>query len=299
MKIATTQQQLKHELEALRQQRIGFVPTMGALHAGHLSLIETAKQHADVVVASIFVNPTQFAPDEDFDHYPRSQAEDIAKLKAAGVDVVYLPEVEEIYENSVILSEGRQPTAEASQKREQDPSTPLRFAQDDKNTLSSQLEGEHRPHFFSGVKQVVGILFDQVQPDMAVFGEKDYQQLAVIRQMVKEQGRAIEMIGAPTLREADGLAMSSRNRYLNAEEREVAPLLYQVIGEVKSRVAEGKSIETSKAWAFETLMHGGFNDVDYIAVRDAATFQPVTSGENPFRVLAAAWLGKTRLIDNV
>lgn len=287
MQIIRTREALSQAIDSLKAKgkRIALVPTMGALHAGHLSLVETAKARADAVVASIFVNPAQFAPHEDFDRYPRDEAGDLALLAGVGVEVVYLPGVGEVY------PEGRGQRAESNQ-----PAGSLLSALCSRTTA---LEAESRPHFLPGVMRVVGILFDQVRPEVAVFGEKDYQQLCVIRTMVKTENRPIEVVGSPTLRERDGLAMSSRNQYLSAKERAIAPALYHALTTVAEGFRKGGMPEKLKSGAWETLLTHGFREVDYVAIRHAETLNPVQNPEEPARVLAAAWLGNTRLIDNV
>lgn len=249
MKTYTAHSELKDAIEAAKVDGkcIGFVPTMGALHDGHLSLIEVAKQHADFIVVSIFVNPTQFAPDEDFEQYPRNTERDVSLLFSIGVDAVYLPQVEEIY------PDGAQVTIKAGQ-------------------AAQGLETDFRTHFFDGVCTVVHRLFELAEPNIAVFGEKDYQQLMVIREMVETHSMGIEIVGAPTQRDKHGLALSSRNAYLSEEELVTARQLNQVLRSDKPTV--------------EGLLQAGFDKVDYIEKRWG-------------RILAAVWLGKTRLIDNI
>jgi len=250
--------------------KIGFVPTMGALHAGHLDLVKRAKDQADKVVVSIFVNPLQFAPTEDLDRYPRDEAGDVAKLQSAGCDLVYLPTVDALY-----------PPGFVSRIDMQGPALGL--------------ETDFRPQFFSGVATVVMKLFNQVRPDVAVFGEKDFQQLAVVRAMVRDFDLPIRIIGAPTVREADGLALSSRNAYLSSEERAAAPELHRQLQAIAAGPDPDAAIEAAKA----ALTARGFGKIDYITVRDADTLGPVTEATGARRVLAALWLGKTRLIDNI
>ena len=244
---------------------IGFVPTMGALHDGHLALVRHAKSLCDKVVASIFVNPLQFAPTEDLDRYPRDEAGDVARLQSVGCDLVYLPTVDALYpDNFVSRIEMKGPAL--------------------------GLETDFRPQFFSGVATVVSKLFNQVRPDVAVFGEKDFQQLAVVRAMVRDFDVGIDIIGMPTIRENDGLALSSRNAYLTPDERAIAPKLHQALESIR----DGRSIEDAKA----DLTREGFGQIDYIALRDAETLGEPLEGR-PRRLLAALWLGKTRLIDNI
>lgn len=267
MHIVRTINELRAEIGRWRGegQRIALVPTMGALHAGHIALVATALAIADRVVVSIFVNPTQFAPTEDLSRYPRDEAGDVAKLAGAGAHLVWAPSVPEMY--------------------------PDGFAtQIVVGGAAALLEGQFRPHHFSGVATVVCKLLSAAMPDVALFGEKDFQQLAVIRQMVRDLALPFAIQGVATVREADGLALSSRNAYLSDDERHIAPMLFKVISEV----ARGRD----PAEAAHALLAAGFTKVDYIEVRDAETLSPYVPGR-PGRVLAAAWLGKTRLIDNV
>ena len=249
--------------------RIGFVPTMGALHEGHLALVKKAKALCDKVIVSIFVNPLQFAPTEDLDRYPRTEAADIALLHSVGCDLVYLPTVDILYPADFVS----------------------RIAMDGP---ALGLETDFRPQFFTGVTTVVMKLFNQVQPDVAVFGEKDYQQLAVIRTMVRDFDMTVDVVGYPTVRESDGLALSSRNAYLSAAERTVAPRIHQALQAIQ--LSQDPDAATTQAKA--DLTAAGFGPIDYIAVRDAVTLGPVRDGQ-PRRILAALWLGKTRLIDNI
>jgi pantoate--beta-alanine ligase len=250
---------------------VALVPTMGALHEGHIDLVTLARARCTRVVVSIFVNPAQFGPREDFSRYPRDEAGDLAKLRHAGCDAVWSPDATLMY-----------PPGFATRI------TPAGVA--------AGLESDFRPHFFGGVATVCCKLFTQVLPDIAVFGEKDYQQLLVVRQMVRDLDLQLQIVAAPTRREADGLAMSSRNAYLSPQERAVAPILHQVLQTVaRSGGRDAKVIAEGK----KTLEAAGFR-VDYLDVRDAETLTPVESGATrPLRALAAAWLGKTRLIDNV
>lgn len=244
---------------------IGFVPTMGALHDGHLALVRHAKSLCDKVVVSIFVNPLQFAPTEDLDRYPRDETGDVARLQGVGCDLVYLPTIDVLYPDNFV-----------SRIEMQGPALGL--------------ETDFRPQFFSGVATVVSKLFNQVRPDVAVFGEKDFQQLAVVRGMVRDFDIGIDIVGLPTIRESDGLALSSRNAYLTPEERAIAPKLHQALEAIR----DGGSIEDAKA----ELTRAGFGQIDYIALRDAETLGEPREG-HPRRLLAALWLGKTRLIDNI
>ena len=271
------------DLDALRAQvaawrksgeTMALVPTMGALHEGHLELVRLAKSRCTRAVVSIFVNPAQFAPHEDFDRYPRDEAGDLAKLGSVGCDRVWSPA------RSLMYPEGF--------------ATRIVPA-----GAAVGLESDFRPHFFGGVATVCCKLFTQVAPDIAVFGEKDYQQLAVVKQMVRDLDLTLQIVALPTVREADGLAMSSRNVYLSAQERAVAPALYRVITNVAEAAASGDVIAGAIAGGKTELEAAGFR-VDYLDVRDATTLAPITTDpEGPLRVLVAAWLGKTRLIDNI
>jgi pantoate--beta-alanine ligase len=252
---------------------IALVPTMGALHRGHLELVRLGKARCRRAVVSIFVNPTQFAPHEDFDRYPRDEAGDLAKLATVGCDLVWAPDRATMYPEGFatrIVPEG----------------------------AAEGLESGFRPHFFAGVATVCCKLFTQVGPDIAVFGEKDYQQLAVVRQTVRDLDLPLDIVALTTVREPDGLALSSRNAYLSAEERRLAPLIHRVITDV-ARAARGGNLADAIAEGRAALETAGFK-VDYLEVRDAETLRPgATETGRPLRVLAAAWLGKTRLIDNV
>jgi pantoate--beta-alanine ligase len=253
---------------------IALVPTMGALHGGHLSLVELAGINADKIVVSIFVNPTQFAPNEDLARYPRDEAGDLKKLATAGADLVWSPRVTEMY------PEGFSTGVKAG-------------------SAAKDLEGVFRPHHFDGVATVCCKLFNQVAPDVAIFGEKDFQQLAVLRQLVRDLNMPLKLIAAPIKREADGLALSTRNTYLSEAERAIAPTLFKVISDVAKKVAAGAPIEAVTSEASAELMAAGFRKVDYVEVRDAETLEPAGKDRGRLRVLAAAWLGQTRLIDNV
>jgi pantoate--beta-alanine ligase len=264
---------LREQIRRWRREgaTVALVPTMGALHEGHIDLVTLARARCTRVVVSIFVNPAQFGPREDFSRYPRDEAGDLAKLRQAGCDAVWSPDATLMY-----------PPGFATRI------TPAGAAEG--------LESDFRPHFFGGVATVCCKLFTQVLPDIAVFGEKDYQQLLVVRQMVRDLDLQLQIVAAPTRREADGLAMSSRNAYLSPQERAVAPILHQVLQTVaRSGGRDAKVIAEGK----KTLEAAGFR-VDYLDVRDAETLTPVESGATrPLRALAAAWLGKTRLIDNI
>ena len=255
--------------------RVAFVPTMGNLHAGHVSLIEAARRHGDRFVASIFVNPMQFGPNEDFAHYPRTPTEDERMLAAAGCDLMFMPAVAEIYPNG-----------------------PDRATRVEVPGLSRVLDGEVRPGHFEGVATIVTKLFHIVEPDIAVFGEKDFQQLTIIRRMVADLCMPVQIIAAPTVREADGFAKSSRNQYLNGQERALAPRIYQALQAGAQRLRAGDADYASIERAgFKELEAAGFR-VDYFAVRQAADLNsPGPAGE--LVVLVAVRLRNTRLIDNI
>jgi len=254
-------------------ETIGLVPTMGALHAGHLSLVALAKSKADHVVMSIFVNPAQFGPKEDFKTYPRDEAGDLAKLAKAGADLVFAPDAAEMYPQGF--------------------STRVKVGD-----LTEDLCGAARPNHFDGVATVVAKLLLQCAPDLAVFGEKDYQQLLVIKRLVRDLNIPVEIVGAPIVREKDGLALSSRNAYLSPAERKTAPLLYQTISAVAADLAQGRGCDDAVVAARFKLDAAGFR-VNYVAVRDPETLKPLSGPVKQARVLAAVYLGKTRLIDNV
>ena len=254
---------------------VGLVPTMGALHDGHLTLVKTALAKCDRVIATIFVNPKQFGPNEDLDSYPRTENEDREKLADVGGHVLFAPNVAEMYGTdggvTKICVSG----------------------------LGDILEGAFRPGFFDGVATVVTKLLLQALPDIAFFGEKDYQQLAVIKRFVADLNIPVTIEGVPTVRETDGLAMSSRNAYLDREERQIAPLLYRTISEVSERFKMGGDAEALSKWAAQQLLEGGFQKVDYVALRKAHDLAEGAVKGEAMRVLVAAFLGKARLIDNV
>jgi pantoate--beta-alanine ligase len=275
--IARTIPALRRALEGLRARKasIALVPTMGALHDGHVSLVRLAKRRARKVVVSIFVNPTQFAPTEDFGSYPRTWNADLASLTAEGVDMIWNPDVKTMY-----------PDGFAS-----------RIITDGPATVG--LEDRFRPHFFGGVATVVGKLFTQCRPDIAVFGEKDFQQLRVVTRMAADLDLGVKVIGSKTVRERDGLAMSSRNVYLSAEQRSAAPVLFRTMKDTARRLRDGEDLPTAQAAAIETIATAGFV-VDYFEVRQAETLADVTSiKDGPLRILVAAKIGATRLIDNI
>jgi len=255
--------------------RIGFVPTMGNLHAAHHSLVKLARRHADRVVASVFVNPTQFGPNEDFAHYPRTLESDAEGLEAAGCDLLWLPSVETIYPY------GTEATVQVRVPG-----------------VTELLEGAHRSGHFDGVATVVARLFNQVQPDVAVFGRKDYQQLAVIRYLVRDLAFPVEVVAGETLREPDGLAMSSRNQYLSGDERPIAAEIQRTLQQMRAAIVTGTSRSEVEVTARSTLETHGFT-VDYAVVRRPDLTEPAEGEGGPYVALIAARLGRTRLIDNL
>lgn len=255
---------------------IGLVPTMGALHGGHLSLVDRARARCDRTIVTIFVNPIQFAPGEDFDRYPRPEAADLAMLDARGCDLVFMPPPAELFPDG---ADG------------------LRTAVSVRG-LTDTLCGPHRPGHFTGVATIVAKLLLVTLPDVAIFGEKDYQQLQVIRTMVRDLNIPVAIDGAPTVREADGLAMSSRNAYLSPQERAAAPVLYRTLQDAARRLAAGDSSDAVLTRSAAALGAAGFT-VDYVSLVDASTLAPIERLDRPARLAAAARLGATRLIDNV
>ena len=268
---------LRRALDGLRARKAttALVPTMGALHDGHVSLVRLAKRRAKKVIVSIFVNPTQFAPTEDFGSYPRTWKADVAKLAAEDVDLIWNPDVKTMYPNGFatrILTEG--------------PAT-------------ANLEDRFRPHFFGGVATVVGKLFTQCRPDFAIFGEKDFQQLRVVTRMAGDLDLGVKVVGSRTVRERDGLAMSSRNVYLTPEERQAATVLYRAMKQSAARLRAGDNAEAAMAGGADMIVGAGFA-LDYFEVRHAETLAPIASlKDGPMRILVAAKIGKTRLIDNL
>ncbi|MBX4776730.1 pantoate--beta-alanine ligase [Klebsiella sp. CVUAS 10191.3] len=277
MLIIETLPLLRQHIRRLRQEgkRIALVPTMGNLHDGHMKLVDTAKASADVVVASIFVNPMQFDRAEDLARYPRTLQDDCEKLNKRKVDLVFAPAAAEIY-----------PQGTESQTYVDVPG------------LSTMLEGASRPGHFRGVSTIVSKLFNLIQPDIACFGEKDFQQLALIRKMVADMGYDIEIIGVPIMRAKDGLALSSRNGYLSAEQRKIAPGLYKVMNRAAEKLAAGeRNLDEIIAIAGQELNENGFR-ADDIQIRDADTLLDLTENSQRAVILMAAWLGEARLIDN-
>jgi pantoate--beta-alanine ligase len=275
--VARTVPALRRAIDGLRASKasVALVPTMGALHDGHVSLVRLAKRRGAKVVVSIFVNPAQFAPSEDFSSYPRTWKSDMAKLSAEEVDLVWNPDVKTMY-----------PDGFATRIQPEGPAT-------------AGLEDRFRPHFFGGVATVVGKLFTQVRPDFAIFGEKDYQQLRVVTRMAADLDLGVKVIGSKTVRERDGLAMSSRNVYLSDAERRMASELFRAIKASASRLRAGDDVETAMLAGSEMIKAAGFA-LDYLELRHAESLAPVTSIKDaPVRILVAARLGKTRLIDNI
>ena len=267
---------LRARVQAWRQDgaAVGLVPTMGALHEGHLALVRRSLATTERTCVTLFVNPRQFGPAEDFARYPRDEARDLELIETAGAHLAFAPTLAEMYPEGHLtqVSVGR---------------------------LGEILEGEFRPGFFAGVATVVAKLLLQAQPDVAFFGEKDYQQLVVVRRLVRDLDIPVEITGVPTARAPDGLALASRNAYLSEPERAIAPALHRVIVEAAANVAAGKDARPEETRAVQALKTAGFGPVDYVAVRDAETLEEPKGARGRRRVLAAAWLGKTRLIDNV
>ena len=255
-------------------ERVALVPTMGALHRGHLALVERGRELCPRVVASLFVNPTQFGPDEDFSRYPRDEARDAALLAGVGCDLLYAPEVAEMYPDGFATSVDPGPIAERQC-------------------------GPFRPGHFAGVATVVSKLLLQSQADVALFGEKDFQQLQVIRRVARDLDIPVVIEGVSTVRERDGLALSSRNLYLTPEQRAVAPALHRVLVEMAWRIGAGEVIAEVGVTGLEVLRGAGFTSIDYLDIADAETLRPLERLDRPGRILGAVWLGKTRLIDNV
>lgn len=267
---------LRHAISAMRQggKTIALVPTMGALHEGHMSLVKKAKTLADHVVVSIFVNPTQFGPNEDFDAYPRDEQKDGAMLAEAAVSILWAPDV------SVMYPPGHVTHVEVAE-------------------LGADFCGAARPGHFDGVATIVSKLLNQVRPDIAIFGEKDWQQLAIIRQFVRDLDFPVDIIGAPIARAADGLALSSRNAYLTPQQRSDAVHLSQALNHAAQAIAAGENVASVLAEAEQAIIAGGFDSVDYLALTNKDTLARLDQYSGPARLLAAARMGKTRLLDNV
>ncbi len=276
MQIVRQMGPLRDALRDIRRKKsnVGLVPTMGALHAGHMKLVEAAMERCDGVVASIFVNPTQFGEGEDLDAYPRQEAADAALLEAAGVDLIWAPTVDQIY------PEGFATNVSVS-------------------GISTGLCGGSRPGHFDGVATVVAKLFNQIRPDAAFFGEKDYQQLAVIKRMASDLDFTHDIIGVPTVRDPDGLALSSRNAYLTPEQRRQAVALPDMMRDAADAIVRGGDIDNILKDAQAKLLASGFHEIDYFELRNAETLENMPIFKKPARLLAAAHIGRTRLIDNI
>jgi len=253
---------------------LALVPTMGALHAGHIALVEEAKRRADKVAATIFVNPTQFGANEDLSRYPRREVDDARMLEGAGCDLLWMPSVEDIYPDGF--------------------STSVRVS-----GVSERWEGEARPGHFDGVATVVAKLLLSVRPDVALLGEKDFQQLAVIRRMVADLGIPVEIAAVPTVREEDGLALSSRNAYLSVDDRARATSLFQALNAARTRILDGQPVAAALDEGRAALDATGFSRIDYFSLVDAVTLEPLDSHAGEMRLIAAAVIGTTRLIDNL
>ena len=274
MQTVRRREELAQALAAFASERVALVPTMGALHAGHLKLVEEGRKTADRVVATIFVNPLQFGANEDLGRYPRQEAEDSRLLEQAGCDLLWLPAVEDIYPDGF--------------------ATTVHVA-----GVSKRWEGEVRPGHFDGVATVVAKLLVAVAPDIAVFGEKDFQQLAVIRRMAMDLALPVDIIGVATVRDRDGLALSSRNAFLSKDERKLALALPIALEFARDSIRSGKHVAPTLAAAKQMLVEAGFLKVDYLALVDSATLEPLDTPAGEMRVIAAATIGTTRLIDNL
>ena len=277
MKTVRTVAALRAAVQHWREARgsVGLVPTMGALHAAHAALVDDARTRADHVVASIFVNPQQFGDDEDLAEYPRTEEADLQQLREGGVELVFAPPVDEMYPDGFATTVDMAGPAQG-------------------------LCGAARPGHFAGVATVVTKLFLQCRPDVAVFGEKDYQQLKVIERLARDLDLPVEIVGVPTVREADGLACSSRNGYLNPDERASAPALYRALQTAAQRLTDGAAVSAAFTDASRSILRAGFQEVEYVELRRADTLDPASvRNGTPARLLAAAQLGTTRLIDNV
>jgi len=276
MQIVRQLDPLRDALAELRKPglKIGLVPTMGALHAGHMRLVEVAREHCDAVVASIFVNPTQFGEGEDLDAYPRQEAADATLLEAAGVELLWAPTADQMYPPGYATSVSV-------------------------SGISDGLCGAARPGHFDGVATVVAKLFNQTRPDAAFFGEKDYQQLAVIRRMARDLDFTHDIVGVPTVRDPDGLALSSRNAYLTEQQRADAVALPETMREAAGAIAAGGDVATILAEGRARILAAGFHKIDYLELRDADTLLALDKFNQPARLFAAAHIGRTRLIDNI
>ena len=276
MDIVRTVAELRSHVSMWRREglSVALVPTMGSLHAGHLSLMKVGKERSDRVVATIFVNPLQFAPNEDFETYPRREDSDIRKLVQEDIDLLFAPDVSEMYRPNATttISVGG---------------------------LTDCLCALSRPGFFDGVATVVTKLLLQALPDIAIFGEKDYQQLLVIKRLATDLDIPVEIIGAPTIREEDGLALSSRNVYLDTKSRSIAPSMYNILTQYASDISNGNDIEKSLQLAKQNMQKSGFEKIEYLDLRSSQTLQACNDIKRPSRLFAAAWLGSTRLIDNL
>ena len=276
MQIIREAQALAATLKALKEsgKSLAFVPTMGALHAGHMALVEAARTRVDAVAASIFVNPTQFNDPGDLARYPRQEEADAAMLETAGCDLLWIPTADQMY------ADGFRTTVSVA-------------------GVSERWEGEHRPGHFDGVATVVAKLLIAVTPQVALFGEKDFQQLAVIRRMVADLGLPVAIVGVPTVRDGDGLALSSRNAFLSDDERQRALALPKALQEAARRISDREPVGRALAEAKQALIDAGFLKIDYFALVDAGTLEPLDSPAGEMRLIAAATIGTTRLIDNV
>jgi pantoate--beta-alanine ligase len=265
---------LAGEVFALREKTVALVPTMGALHAGHMALVAEAERRADRVVATIFVNPLQFGANEDLDRYPRQEAADTQMLEAAGCDLLWVPSASDIYPDGFATTVSVR-------------------------GLSERWEGEARPGHFDGVATVVAKLLLAVKPDVALFGEKDFQQLAVIRRMATDLGLGIDIVGVPTVRDADGLALSSRNAYLSEDDRKRAVALPQALAAARDTILSGEPVDAALAAAKDAVRGAGFSSIDYVALVAAGSLKPLDEPRGAMRLIAAATIGGTRLIDNI
>ena len=274
--IVRTVTELRGRVGAWRKenQSIALIPTMGSLHAGHLSLMQLGREQSNKVVATIFVNPLQFAPSEDFETYPREENDDVRKLIDEDVDLLFAPDVKEMYQTGA--------------------TTTINVG-----GLTDSLCAVSRPGFFDGVATVVTKLLLQALPDVAIFGEKDYQQLLVIKRLVADLDIPVEIIGGPTIREIDGLALSSRNVYLDPKARSIAPAIYNILNRYASAISKGNDIEKCLKLAKKDIQDAGFGKIDYLDLRNEQTLQRCATKEEPSRLFAAVWLGSTRLIDNI